>query len=34
MNAKTFRDIDSQADRYRNVIRDMEALQTEAQGHN
>ena len=34
MNAKTYRDIDSQADRYRDTIRAMEALQTEAQGHN
>ena len=34
MNAKTYRDIDSQADRYRDTIRAMEALQVEAQGHN
>jgi hypothetical protein len=34
MQAKTFRDIDSQADRYRNTIREMEVLQNESQGHN
>jgi len=33
MEAKTFRDVDSQADRYRNTIRTLEKLQMQSLGH-
>jgi len=34
LNARTFRDIDSQADRYRRTIRETEYLQRQRMGEN